>query len=212
MFIKKMSIKKIFFDLWYRFGKPPWVIDEAQPDLIAAVSDGFVRGPAVLDVGCGTGDNAVYLAGRGFSVTGVDFSAKAISIAKRKALKAAVDATFITLDAFNLGTLAKKFDTVIDFGLFHNLEGKNRERYVRSLRDVCASKGQLLLHCFSDQRGKDEVYPERFGPRPMSQDKIRTSFTEGWQIEWIRSASYKSNHQGEQYSAWLTSIICTKYK
>ena len=153
MLIKKRSLKHLFFDLWYRFGKPPWIIDGAQPDLIATAEKGEVRGPTVLDVGCGDGNNAIYLASRGFDVTGVDFSAKAINIAKQKARDAEVEVKFITLDALNIGTLAKRFDTVIDFGLFHNLEGDSRERYVRALSDVCVSKGQLLMQCLGDQAG-----------------------------------------------------------
>ena len=72
-----MSVKSIFFDLWYRFGKTDWVIVEPQPDLAAAVSQGVIRGPSVLDIGCGTVDNAVYLVEHGFSVTGVDVYAAA---------------------------------------------------------------------------------------------------------------------------------------
>ena len=202
------TIKNLLFDLWYRFGKPPWIIDQAQPDLIAAVEKGEVCGPTVLDVGCGAGDNAIYLAGRGFDVTGVDVSAKAISIAKQKAREAAVDVTFITLDALKIGTLAKKFDTVIDFGLFHNLKG-DRERYVRTLSDVCASKGQLLMSCFSDQAGEYAVYP-RFYPQPMSQDEIRASFSEGWKIEWFRLGVCKVHGKFENYSSLLTSMTSTK--
>ncbi len=202
------TIKNLLFDLCYRFGKPPWSIDQAQPDLIAAVEKGEVCGPTVLDIGCGAGDNAIYLAGRGFDVTGVDVSAKAISIAKQKAREAAVDVTFITLDALKIGSLAKKFDTVIDFGLFHNLGYDDRRRYVRALSEVCVSKGQFLMACFSDQAGEYAVYP-RFYPRPMSQDEIRASFSEGWKIEWIRLGGAQSNIS-ENYSSWLTSIICTE--
>ncbi len=209
MIFKKGSFKNLFFDLWYRIGKPPWIIDQAQPDLIAAAENGEVSGPTVLDVGCGAGNNAIYLAGRGFDVTGVDVSAKAISIAKQKAREAGVDVTFITLDALNIGTLGKRFDTVIDFGLFHNFEGDNRERYVRALSDVCVSKGQLLMQCLGDQAGEYDVYPHRFGPQPLSQDEIRASFSEGWKIEWIRLGVCKSN-QSEDYSSWLTAMTSIK--
>ena len=147
MIFKKRSFKSLIFDLWYRFGKPPWIIDQAQPDLIAAVEKGDVCGPTVLDIGCGAGNNAIYLARSGFDVTGVDFSAKAIRIAKQKAHEAEVDVTFITLDALKIGTLGKRFDTIIDFGLFHNITGDNRKRYVRALSDVCVSKGHILLLC-----------------------------------------------------------------
>lgn len=209
MIFKKRSFKSLIFDLWYRFGKPPWIIDQAQPDLIAAAEKGEVCGPTVLDIGCGDGNNAIYLASRGFDVTGVDFSAKAISIAKQKAREAEVDVTFITLDALNIGNLNKRFDTVIDFGLFHNITGDNRKRYVRALSDVCVSKGQLLMLCIADQAGEYDVYPHRY-PRPLSQDEIRASFSEGWQIEWIRLGVGKSNQKYEDYSSWLIAMTSTK--
>ena len=209
MIFKKRSFKNLFFDLWYRFGKPPWIIDQAQPDLIAAAEKGEICGPTVLDVGCGNGDNAIYLASRGFDVTGVDVSAKAIRVAKQKASEAEVDVTFKTLDALNIGTLAKRFDTVIDFGLFHNIVGDDRERYVRALSDVCVSKGQLLMQCFGDQAGEYDVYPRRY-PQPLSQDEIRASFSEGWQIEWIRLGVSQSNQKYENYSSWLTAMTSTR--
>ncbi len=206
---KKGSLKNLFFDLWYRVGKPPWIIDQAQPDLIEAAEKVEVRGPMVLDVGCGDGSNAIFLASRGFNVTGVDVSAKAISIAKQKAYEAGVDVTFIRLDALNIGTLGKRFDTIIDFGLFHNLAGNNRELYVQALGDVCVSKGQLLMQCLGDQAGEYDVYPHRFGPQPLSQDEIRSSFSKGWEIEWIRLGVCKSN-QSEDYSSWLTAMTYIK--
>jgi cyclopropane fatty-acyl-phospholipid synthase-like methyltransferase len=199
-----VSLKNIVFDLLYRFGKPPWVIDAPQPALMAAVSQGVIRGPSVLDVGCGTGDNAVYLAECGFSVTGVDVSTAAIALAERKARTLSVKARFVPLDAFQLVTLATKFETVLDFGLFHQFAGATRARYVRALGEVCTSRGQLLLQCFSDHGGKARW----FGPRLVSQEELRAAFSERWRIEWIRPASYKSN-RGREYPAWLALMTST---
>ncbi len=209
MIIKKRSFKSLLFDLWYRFAKPPWIIDQAQPELIAAAEKGEVRGPTVLDVGCGAGDNAIYLASRGFNVTGFDFSAKAISIAKQKASEKKVDVTFFTLDALKIGDIDKRFDTVIDFGLFHNLSGDKRKQYVRALSNVCVSKGQFLMLCVADQAGEYPVYPNRYPPT-TSQDDIRAYFSEGWKIEWIRLGVAKSSEKFDDYSAWLTSMTFTK--
>ena len=209
MKFKKGSLKNLFFDLWYRFGKPPWIIDQAQPDLIVAKRKGEIYGPAILDVGCGNGDNAIYLASCGFDVTGVDISAKAIKIAKQKAREVGVNVTFIILDALEIGTLNKKFDTIIDIGLFHNISGNDRSRYVRALSDVCVSKGQFLMLCFSDQKGEYDVYPKRY-PKPMSQDEIRMAFSEGWKIEWFRMGVIKSHEKYKNYSSWLTALTSTK--
>ncbi len=203
------SFKRLLLDIWYRFGKPPWMIDQAQPDLIATAEKGEIRGPTVLDVGCGSGDNAIYLASRGFEVTGVDFSAKAISIAKQKAANAKVAVTFLTLDALKIGTLDKRFDTVIDFGLFHNLGDADRRRYVRALSEVCVSNGQFLMLCLGDEAGEYPVYPKRYPPT-VSQDDIRASFSEGWKIEWFRLGICKAHEKFENYSSWLTAMTFTK--
>lgn len=209
MIFKKRSIKNLFFNLWYKFGKPPWIINQAQPDLISAVEKGDICGPTILDVGCGNGDNAIYLASCGFEVTGVDVSAKAIEIAKQKASKAGVDVTFIVLDALKIDTLNKKFDTVLDCGLYHNIAGNARKRYVGLLRNVCVSKGQFLMLCFSDQAGEYDVYPNRY-PKPMSQDEIRAAFAEGWKIEWFRMGVIQSNEKYKDYSSWLTAMTSIK--
>ena len=204
-----MKFKNLLFDLWYKFGKPPWIIDQAQPDLIAAAEKGEVCGPTVLDVGCGDGNNAIYLASRGFDVTGIDVSAKAISIAKQKAANAKVAVTFLTLDALKIGTLDKKFDTVIDFGLFHNLGDDDRRRYVRELSEVCVSKGQFLMMCLGDEAGEYPVYPKRYPPT-VSQEKIRASFSDGWKIDWFRLGVCKVHKKFDNYSSWLTAMTSTK--
>jgi len=209
MIIKKRSFKNLFFDLWYKFGKPPWIIDQAQPDLIAAAEKGEVRGPTVLDVGCGDGNNAIYLASRGFDVTGIDVSAKAISMANQKAANAKVAVTFLTLDALKIGTLDKRFDSVIDFGLFHNLGDDDRRRYVRELSEVCVSKGQFLMMCLGDKAGEYPVYPKRYPPT-VSQEQIRASFSDGWKIDWFRLGVCKVHKKFDNYSSWLTAMTSTK--
>ena len=202
-------MKKLLFDIWYRFTKPPWMIDQAQPDLIEAVEKGEIRGPTVLDVGCGSGDNAIYLASHGFEVTGVDFSAKAISIAKQKAAKANVTVTFLTLDALKIGILDKRFDTVIDFGLFHNLGDADRLRYVRTLSEVCVSKGRFLMMCVGDEAGEYPVYPKRYPPT-VSREDVRAYFSEGWEIEWFRVGICKAHDKFDNYSSLLTAMTSTK--
>jgi SAM-dependent methyltransferase len=107
------------FNPAYR-GTPPWDIGRAQPDFVRVEEAGEIKG-SVLDVGCGTGENVLYLASRGHDAWGVDLAPLAIDIARRKAAERNIQATFIVADVFDLRPLGRLFDTVVDSGLLHNL-------------------------------------------------------------------------------------------
>ena len=97
-------------------GRAPWDIGAPQPAFIAVADQ--ITG-SVLDAGCGTGDNALFLAGRGHQVTGIDFLAEPIKRAKQKAAERGLAARFLVMDALDLKELPEVFDTVIDSGLLH---------------------------------------------------------------------------------------------
>jgi 2-polyprenyl-3-methyl-5-hydroxy-6-metoxy-1,4-benzoquinol methylase len=73
-------------------GQAPWDIGGPQPEIVRLAEAGAIRG-VVLDVGCGTGENALYLAGRGLDVWGIDFIPKAIERARDKALQRGLGVT-----------------------------------------------------------------------------------------------------------------------
>lgn len=200
-----MSIKSFlqgtFFDVFYRVATPPWVIEQAQPDLVTLEAEGGLRGKSVLDVGCGTGDNAIHLARRGYEVTGIDASRAAIKTAQERAREASVNVAFQVFDAFSLSGLGRSFETVIDYGLFHQFSGKQLKQYVSSLASALEPESQLIVQCFSDQ-GEPSRGP---GPRLVSQEDLLDAFASGWKIDWIRPAKYYVK-SGEPYPAWLTSI------
>src|SRR5947209_2451916 len=97
-------------------GQAPWDIGRPQPAFVEAADQ--ING-AVLDAGCGTGDNALYFAERGCQVTGIDFLEEPIKQARRKAAERGLHATFLVKDALSLKDWTARFDTVIDSGLFH---------------------------------------------------------------------------------------------
>ena len=128
-------------------GGPPWSIGGPQPAL-AAVLDGGVTGPKVLDVGCGPGDLAIALARRGFEVTAVDISHVAIDMARTKAAAAGVTVHFEVQDATALSLPSAPFDSVFDSGLLHSLNRRRREdvdRYLALLPGLAAPGATVFV-------------------------------------------------------------------
>jgi cyclopropane fatty-acyl-phospholipid synthase-like methyltransferase len=185
------------FDKAYE-GTPPWDIGRPQKEIIRLESDGEIQ-RSVLDVGCGTGEHALYLAQRGHEVWGVDSAAAAIERAKAKALQRGIGATFRLLDALHLEDLGRTFDTVIDTGLFHVFSDEERPRFVRSLGEVLRPGGDYFMMAFSD------LEPGSQGPRRVSQAEIRAAFSKGWKVEYIREAAFESTF-GHEARAWVARI------
>ena len=141
------------FDSAY-LGIPPWDIGRPQDEIVRLEKEGELRG-SVLDCGCGTGENALYLASQGHEVWAVDASPNAIRKAESKAKARGIAAKFLIVDALNLSGLGRTFSNVIDCGLFHVFSDQDRERYVSSLASVTAPGAKLVLLCFSDLQPGD---------------------------------------------------------
>ncbi len=158
-------------------------------------------GTTVLDVGCGTGENALYLAQQGHAVWGVDASARAIKKAKAKSSRRGIPVTLRVADALRLGRLGQTFDTVIDSGLFHAFSDLERVRFVDSLASVLHRGGSYFMLAFCDQEPADWG-----GPRRLTQEEIRATFRKGWTLESIQLAKFDSNIHPEGGLAWLSSV------
>ena len=123
------------WDASYRDGPAPWDIGRPQSAIVRLASEGRFAG-AVLDAGCGTGENALHVASLGLSVLAVDVAETALAIARAKARDRGIEVEFVAADAFQLERLGRKFETVLDCGLFHTFDSDERPRYVASLASV----------------------------------------------------------------------------
>lgn len=175
------TIDRTAFESIYA-GQPRWEIGRPQQAFIDVADQ--ITG-SILDSGCGTGENAFFFASRGCKVTGIDFLAEPILIAKRKATDRGLTVTFLVMDALMLKDWTERFDNVIDSGLFHVFSDDDRRRYVDGLASVLKPGGRLFVLCFSD----DE--PGEQGPRRVSRKDIEAAFAEGWAVESIGPSRYE---------------------
>jgi len=164
-----------------------------------AAEGGFAG--AVLDAGCGTGENALYLASLGWPVLGVDVAETALAIAREKARDRGIRVDFAAADAFQLERLGRRFSTVLDCGLFHTFDGTERPGYVASLASVTGHDGTLYVLCFSDD-GPDT------GPHPVSQGELRAAFSPstGWHVAAIEPDRVQTRYHDDGAPAWLATI------
>lgn len=171
------------WDSAYRARSAPWLIDQPQPAITGLHRDGWLRG-SVLDVGCGAGEHTMYLAERGHTVLGVDFSPVAVEVARAAVAARGVPARFEVADAMALDDLPR-FDTIVDSALFHIFGAADRARYVRSLGAACRPGG----HVFVLALAVSDTEPG-FGPR-IHDSVIRDAFGEGWTLEELRASRYR---------------------
>ena len=183
-----------FFDTAYE-GSPPWDLGRPQRAVVELAEAGRIVG-SVLDVGCGTGEHALYLAERGHAVVGVDLSPRAIELATTKAWERGSPAVFEVWDALRVDELGRPFDTALDVGMFHTLTDEERPVYARSLRRALRDRGRLLLLCWSERNDWGR------GPRRVSQMELLGTFEAGWTVLSIEPASYESRLP-ESIHAWL---------
>ncbi len=135
-----------WMNLWYRFATPPWVLGPRE-HLVQLTQSGRLR-PCRIDLGCGEGDNAIYLAQRGFEVSAVDFASAALNKDREKARRAGARVTFIEADLTRLEGVAGDFGLLVDYGTFDDLSARDRDRYLESVLPLCAPRSQLSMFCF----------------------------------------------------------------
>lgn len=178
---------------------PPWDIGHPQPALLALAQAGEIRGK-VLDVGCGTGEHALMAAGLGLDATGIDLAVTALRTAMRKARERGLMARFLLWDARLLADFTESFDTVIDCGLFHIFDDRDRSLYVNSVRSVLRQGGRYFMLGFSNRQ------PGEWGPHRLTLDDITGAFTDGWRIDSIEPATIEVTTGPDGIRAWLAVI------
>ena len=131
--------------------KIPWNSETPPSVLVDLVQSGRVRPCKAVDLGCGAGNYAMYLAGQGFTVTGIDSSRTAIQIATENAKKRGVSCRFIVADLLgDLHEVPETFDFAYDWELLHHIFPEDREKYVSNVSRLLNPGSVYLSVCFSE--------------------------------------------------------------
>ena len=141
---------KALFDKIYSEGAV-WTESIPPRELVDLVESGKVKPCKVLDIGCGEGFYSVYLASKGFDVTGIDISETAIRMAKENAIKQNVKINFFALDVIDLEKINDKFDFIFEWAILHHILPEKRQKYVENIKVLLNNGGKYLSVCFNIQ-------------------------------------------------------------
>jgi 2-polyprenyl-3-methyl-5-hydroxy-6-metoxy-1,4-benzoquinol methylase len=151
----KTNMKSTDLDKIYRektLEEIPWHNESPTEALVKLVETGVISPCKTLDMGCGAGSDAIYLAKQGFDVTGIDISPTAIQLAREKAAQEDVRCYFLAADVLGeLNEIQGPFDFIYDWQLLHHILPEDRKKYAGNVSKLLRSDGRYLSCCFSEQ-------------------------------------------------------------
>jgi SAM-dependent methyltransferase len=178
-----MGSRQLLFKTMYRLGVTPWD-GHPLPTSLTNLVEGDRPPPAgkALDIGCGTGDNSIYLAKHGWQVTGVDYVQRAVDKARAKASAESLDIRFEQVDVTELCSagVGTSFDLIVDNGCLHGMNDEDRHDYVREVTAAAAPGARLLLVEFipGGSYGVPGIEPSEVAQRFESRWTLQSSGSE----------------------------------
>jgi len=182
---------KLFYEVIYRYFRAPWDIGPRE-ELVQLVESGRLKPCRAIDLGCGTASNFIFLAQRGFDVTGVDYAQAAIDLGRKRAQAAGVDVNFIVDDLTHSRHVNGTYDLLVDYGTLDDLVPKDRDLYVKNVLPLTHTGSQFLLYCFEWQLRWWERAMLRlafFGAMALEPGEVERRFGEHFEIERIAGAA-----------------------
>ena len=190
-----------FFNDAY-IGTPPWDIGKAQNAFKTVAKKNNIKGP-IFEVGCGTGENSLFFAELGFDVTGIDAAPRAIVKASQKAKTRDLNekATFLNYDLFNLTEFDKKYNTIIDCGVFHMFNQQNRNLYQANIGKILNPGGKLFILAFS------YLEPLGIGPsQRLTEEDYYSTFRTHWKVLGFDQVNFETTIRKDQAKGLLTTV------
>ena len=169
----------------YQSKSTPWDVGKPEPYLVEFLEKENIKPCDAIDLGCGTGNEAIFLAKKGFNVTGVDISQAAIKEAEKKSKDARLNVKFIVSDIAKL-KLKKKVDFAFDRACFHFIDPVDRSKYIQ-LVAKCLNPGAIFLLIISSEHETAK------GPYQFAKEDIKNLFSKYFEILSIRLVTLKTH-------------------
>jgi cyclopropane fatty-acyl-phospholipid synthase-like methyltransferase len=185
-------IRRLVFELRYLRNSIPWDTGISPPELLKYLAESS-PGHA-LDLGCGTGTNAITLAQHGWQPVGVDLSALAIRTARCKARQAELEIDFRREDVAYLASIEGPFDFALDIGCFHSLGPAGQHNYIQNIARVLKPSGTYLIYTWLADEG--DISSKR-----LTEANISSLFEPYFEIR-----TFKKGTERRRASAWVQMI------
>lgn len=184
------------FDRIYREGRPPWDTGRVSGELVRLVDEGAIRPCSTLELGCGTGADAVWLARHGFEVTAIDISPIAVERARLRGEQEDALVRFVTDDALEFARSAGSFDLVYDKGFYHHVRRTDLDRFLDILWRI-TRPGSFYLTLAGNADDRTEG-----GPPRVSEHNIHSELGRLLDVVQLRTFRFESPDRRKGYLAW----------
>ena len=179
---------------------PGWDVGRAASELKKIVENGTIKPGRALVLGCGTGTNAVYLASKGFTVTGVEVAPTALVLAEKQARKAKVRVRWLVADVTAMPEM-EPFDFIFDRGCYHHVQLYNSAGFVKTVDRLTRSGGHFLLLAGNANQ------PRHGGPPRVEETKLVNDFAKTWDFVCLREMRFESRNPDHKTGPWAWSAL-----
>lgn len=176
------------WDERYSTRQTPWDSGRPSRELERILDERPIKPCRTLEIGCGTGTNAIFLAKRGFTVTGVDVAALAVEQARAKSKEAGLNVDFRVADILSAADLGPPFDLVFDRGVYHHLRNIDLWGFLTALARLTQSGGHYLTLAGN---ANDRLTPPESGPPVVRAADIATELSPLFDLVQLREFTFE---------------------